>query len=224
MSFSYLTYCDNGYNIGGDSGYIYITNALKNICNLPNPIKFKKSYSFGFFDCIIDNNQYEIDIFALYAAQLYLAKLIPDTLIPMIQTELIKYIGLLKTRNIDKEFFLAENDIRVFGINYFTEHNKKYKSKKQPFEIADIPSLQNQKATHKIKCYDFCNAEIPLMITRKKIPLNKEDDVTTISTKWGFVTNLIITDTPVPVCSSKKHYTLYKIPIKKIISKQKDIT
>lgn len=62
-----LTYADNGENIHGRNGYIYLSPQVAAKTNLPNPLRFYAADVYGHFRLHIDTKTTYINIFTLYA-------------------------------------------------------------------------------------------------------------------------------------------------------------
>lgn len=197
-----FTYADNGENIRGRNGYIYITKTLQKEAKLPNPIPFDWTDEYGRFNCRIKKGRFncrikketiQIDIYALYAAMLYLNR--KDDL--SVEQEGNKkfyeiFLRILHDKTYNREnacFVNAMDSIRSCGIEYFCRSFNAVKSLNSDVEkiTTTVKPLGNQH--EKTIWYDeVCFAKTPLLISKKKLPQEKEDDLSDIALKWGFVT------------------------------------
>ena len=159
-----FTYADNGQNIRGRQGYVYISKALQKVTGWPSPMRFTGTDEYGIFSFDIKGRRVVLDIYALYAAQLALAGIIDES------EPIRKYIEKL------------EELIRCKGIDEFfnTKHI-------MPITELTVKPLANQREKT-VKCRKYTDARLPILITRKKLPCDVGDDITDIARKWGFVT------------------------------------
>ena len=177
-----FTYADNGKNIRGGQGYIYITNALAKAANLPNPIHFQTADEYGNFSCEIGHKTISVDIYVILALEAYLGK---------------HYVEYVRDKEEQYDFknackamivgLRARSSMRYcqttreVGISYFFD--KKFEKSQKPFQCK-VPKIGNQK--EKMVWIDtILSHPIPLLITRKKLRLSGEPSE--IGQKLGFV-------------------------------------
>lgn len=69
-----FTYADNGSNIRGQRGYLYLTNHLVSKTGLPNPLPFQETDAYGRLSVRLKPNlpSMDLDIFAMLSLMLYL--------------------------------------------------------------------------------------------------------------------------------------------------------
>lgn len=190
-SFDFI-YCDTGEKIRGRNGYIYITKKLQDYCDLPNPIKFVSTDNYGRFDCIIgtlpsSRLTQQIDIYALYAAQLYLENIVNQD-----EEKIKKYLDILKLKNYDRdayefEFKKVEDGIRVLGIDYFYD-NYTGVNESNGYITVDVPAIRNRNPRPQSLCFKYFTGKLPLIISKGFIPSELGVDPVGIATNWGFVT------------------------------------
>lgn len=178
-----FTYADNGKNIRGGQGYIYITNALAKAANLPNPIHFQTADEYGNFFCEIDGKENSIDIYAILALEVYLSGHYveyahdKEALAGFVNACNAMIDGLRGRSSMHGHSTM----IREVGISYFFD--KKFETTKKPF-LRKVPKIGNQK--EKMVWIDtILSHPIPLLITRKKLRLSGEPSE--IGQKLGFV-------------------------------------
>ena len=201
-----FTYADNGENIRRRNGYVYLTRAFAQKTKLPNPLRFIKTDDYGCFTFIVNGSKAIIDIYALLGCMAYLEN---QTILTEKSKEtknsIERYLNLLFHKDFDNPSFeVCEKVIRHLGINYhYLASNSTYLD--QPISIT-VPKLGNQREKHLITQY-ICTAKIPLLISRKKLPMEKEDDLWEIATKWGFVSD----NDPEQGCiPTRNHYVKYQ--------------
>jgi hypothetical protein len=173
-----FTYADNGENIYGRNGYIYLSPQVAEKINLPNPLRFCSTDAYGHFRLRIkgcEKYSISIDIFALYAV--------------LIRTDMNKtsedddrFMTLIRYRQFDNEYEELNDTLRNAGIDYFY-HNFEYKV--DSFKIT-VPKLGNQKEKH-LETNEVCWAETPLLISRKKLPVDVNTSLKEMAQTWGFV-------------------------------------
>lgn len=202
-------YCDTGENIRGRNGYIYITKKLQDYCDLPNPIKFTSANQFGCFDCLVAGNSstspaYSFDIYALYAAQLYLEGIIEEN------TDLIqKYLNMLKEKRYiiaANEFDYLEYRIQNSGIEYFHDNLIDIVNPNNIL-LVDIPSIRNRKAKTNVACFKYFTGKLPLIISKGFIPSKFGIEPVEIAKNWGFVTG---DDPEQGFRPTRKHFVKYQ--------------
>lgn len=172
-----FTYADNGENVRGRRGYVYISKALQKTTGLANPMRFTSTDEYGHFAFDIKGRSIELDIYAIYAAQLALAGIIHET------KPIRQYIEELRKKTFaDYRTEELEELIRDKGIHEFfsTNHN-------MPAVKLTVKHLANQREKT-IDCEEYTDTRLPMLITRKKLPCDVTDDITDIARNWGFVT------------------------------------
>lgn len=173
-----FTYADNGQNIRGRRGYVYISKALQKATGLPSPMRFTGTDEYGIFDFDIKGRRVVLDIYALYAAQLALAGIIEESEPIRRYIEKLRQKTFVDYHNIEE----LEELIRCKGIDEFfgTKHI-------MPVTELTVRPLANQHEKT-VKCRKYTDTRLPMLITRKKLPCDTGDDITDIARKWGFVT------------------------------------
>ena len=172
-----FTYADNGENVRGRRGYVYISKALQKATGLANPMRFTSTDEYGRFTFDIKGRRVALDIYAVYAAQLALAGVIHET------KPIRQYIEELREKTFaDYRTEGLEELIRNEGIHEFfsTNHN-------MPAVKLTVKHLANQREKT-IDCEEYTDTRLPMLITRKKLPCDVTDDITDIARNWGFVT------------------------------------
>lgn len=115
-----FTYADNGENVRGRRGYVYISKALQKATGLANPMRFTSTDEYGRFAFDIKGRSIELDIYAIYAAQLALAGITHES------KPIRQYIEELHKKTFaDYRTEELEELIRDKGIHEFfsTNHN-----------------------------------------------------------------------------------------------------
>ena len=174
-----FTYADNGENIYGRNGYIYLSPQVAKKINLPNPLRFYSTDAYGHFRLRIkgyERYSISIDIFALYAV--------------LIRADMNKtsedddrFMTLIRYRRFDSEYEELNDTLRNAGIDYFYHHFVEYK--KDALKIT-VPRLGNQLEKH-LETNEVCWAETPLLISRKKLPVDVNTSLKKMAQTWGFV-------------------------------------
>lgn len=196
-----FTYADNGTNIRRQRGYLYLTNKFADYTHLPNPLPFIYTNDYGDYTFRLRKTSFELDLFALYGCMCYLhlLKQSPADIKHLttnqtgIHAAVFRYMNLLKNRDfLHPDIKSLEDDIRLFGIDAFykTYYQCNYgftNTCKYPTvtRTVTVPKLGNQKVKH-IRTQEFFKGDVPLLITRKKLPADQNDDLADIAEKWGF--------------------------------------
>lgn len=170
-----FTYADNGENIRGRNGYVYLPASLQKQAKLKNPMRFSTTDEYGRFLFEIDKENVELDIYALYTAMLA-----SDGFVDADKWT-TAYINCLTNRRFDATFETAEDEIRGTGIHMFFGRNKTIDKEKHSVE-----PLGNQRSKT-IVCKEMFNHPLPLLISKKKLPAEKGQDVYDIAKQWGYV-------------------------------------
>lgn len=207
-----FTYADNGQNIMGRRGYLYLTDAFCKETGLKSPIQFEGTDEYGRFDIRMPrlSSTLTIDIYAIYGAMLFLEGEYKSPN-PNEENLFTEYIHLIKTYRKNKEFtnqelddFVAcEDKIRGIGIHYFFRGMQDNDNSIQ-YEVAKLGNQRHKKVTCEQKFIRKC----PLVITRKKLPIKEQGEsfFTTIQ-RWGFVSD---SDPNQGFNATKNHYLPYK--------------
>ena len=196
-------YADNGRNIRGQNGFIYLTDELCHQTGLKSPLRFVSTDEYGRFDIKVPRAEkvVTIDIYALYAAMLYLEGVWdPDKnpnakpLKPEEKGAMESYLDQLTliqikhgdiSQDIETEITETEDYIRCKGIDYFFKHLKTLSTN----QTHVVHSLGNQRRKNVTVSSHF-TGDVPLVITRKKLPTNQNKEPFAITVKnWGFVTD-----------------------------------
>ena len=199
-SFDFI-YADNGTNIRRQRGYLYLTKKFADNTHLPNPLPFICTDDYGDYTFRLRKTSFELDLFAVYGCMCYLHLLDQNpadiqrlTTNPTgIHAAVFGYMNLLKNRDfLHPDIKSLEEDIRLFGIdafykiyyqcNYGFTNTCKYPTVTR---TVTVPKLGNQKVKH-IRTQEFFKGDVPLLITRKKLPADQNDDLADIAEKWGF--------------------------------------
>lgn len=178
-----FTYADNGQNIRGRKGFIYITNDLKQAINIKSPIAFSSTDEYGRFDCYIKHTTLTLDIYAIIAIQMYLHT--PNMVSKPEACQ--KLIDVLKSEPKNWSFTEIEqlcNQIRENGIDY--DFAGVMNCTNTPFTI-HVPKIGNQQEKT-CQCEHMVSKHIPLLITRKRLPDTDKKDLIDIASDWGYVT------------------------------------
>ena len=196
-----FTYADNGENVYGRSGYLYITKALSKEIKEGSPLCFTSTDMYGRFDFKIGLQTVTLDVFALYAAMLYLENLISkEPMTEKLARHFTRYLELLRTKNFDADAIEVleyhEDAIRRFGIKYFYSNFHRISLRTEK-----ISALGRQKAKEIVVGEEFVG-ELPLLISRKKLPDLRGDDLLQVARfRWGFVSG----DDPHQGCKRTKN-------------------
>ena len=194
-----FTYADNGENVYGRSGYLYITKALSKEIKEGSPLCFTSTDMYGRFNFKIGLQTVALDVFALYAEMLFLAQLLPVETSAQ-QLHFKRYLELLRAKNFDADAIKAlechEDAIRRFGIKYFYSNFHRISLRTEK-----ISALGRQKAKEVVVGEEFVG-ELPLLISRKKLPDLRGDDLLQVARfRWGFVSG----DDPHQGCKRTKN-------------------
>lgn len=172
-----FTYADNGENIRGQRGYVYISKAMQKATGLSSPMRFTSTDEYGVFDFDIKGQRVALDIYAIYAAQLALAGIIDES------KPIQKYVGELRRNAFADRYDTEQLEelIRCEGIEEFfgTMHD-------MPTVSLTVKALANQHEKA-VDCNRYTDTRLPILITRKKLPYDMDDDITDIARNWGFV-------------------------------------
>lgn len=155
-----FTYADNGENIRGRNGYIYLSPQIAEKTNLPNPLRFYSTDAYGHFRLHIDTKDTYINIFTLYA-------ILVRADMNKTSEEDDRFIMLIRYRRFDDEYDRLDAELRFTGIHYYYCC---FKYKENAFKIT-VPKLGNQKEKN-LETNEVCWAETPLLISRKKLPVD----------------------------------------------------
>lgn len=193
-----FTYADNGENTRGRKGYLYLTDKFCEKTGLKSPLRIKGSNEYGMITPIIPNhpNTLEMDIYAIYAAMIYLEGFYQnndkeeyeseieylETFIQM-TADYRKYKSKVSEFDFEKYEICMEN-IRGIGVHYFFKHTIEISVPK----TYHIPKIGNQKPKT-VDCDEIFTGNLPLVLTRKHLPIQEinEPFYTTVR-NWNFVT------------------------------------
>lgn len=170
-----FTYADNGENIRGRNGYIYLSPQVAEKTDLPNPLRFYSTDEYGHFRLHIDTKNTYINIFTLYAI------LVRADMNKTFEED-DRFMMLMRYRRFDDEYENLNAMLRNAGINYYYCC---FKYKENAFKIT-VPRLGNQKEKN-LETNEICWAETPLLISRKKLPVDVNTNLKTMAQTWGFV-------------------------------------
>jgi hypothetical protein len=179
-----LTYADNGENIRRRNGYIYLSPQVAARTNLPNPLKFYSMDQYGELKLNIDEKENDlayVDIFALYAVCMYIDRdeIDEESWFWYLADQ---FLTLLHDREFYGDYSYLNNALRGTGIAYFCRN---YEYKENTFKIT-VPKLNNQKEKN-LETNEICWAETPLLISRKKLPVDVNTSLKKMAQTWGFV-------------------------------------
>lgn len=186
-----FTYADNGENIRGRNGYIYLTSRLATRAKLNNPLKFDRTDEYGRFHCISGRFDFEIDIYALLALELYLEGTDLSRYQSSEDAQYEPYAETLLTLLEDRTWNKPENasaretasdGLRDYGILY--HYDKRYRAIHPPIKqrVARLGG-QKEKTVTVTETYSH---PVPLVISRKKLHIDGEPSE--IADEWCFVT------------------------------------
>lgn len=223
-----FTYADNGTNIRRQRGYLYLTNKFADYTHLPNPLPFIYTDDYGNYTFRTQKTSFELDLFAIYGCMCYLhlLKQNPAGIKHLnsnhagIHAAVFRYMNLLKNRDfLHPDIKSLEEDIRLFGIYAFykiynqcnpgfTNDSLLAKTCKYPTitRTVTVPKLGNQKVKH-LRTQEFFKGDVPLLISRKKLPADQNDDLADIAEKWGFCS---VSDPKQGWGITKNHYCVYE--------------
>lgn len=206
------TYADNGCNIRGCRGYFYLTHAFCEKTGLKSPIHYERMDKYGRITFPCKSNHITLDIHAIHAAMLYLAGILDkDT------KDFDDYLHNIhrfvkENRTIQNEAQLwtrieaIEDNIRTDSVSYFFDAHKNYTTTSLP--VFHMEKLGNQPEKD-ITCETCFTGRVPLLISKKKLPQEKTDDLLEIAKRWGFVS----TDDPNQGLSCTKNLWVRFTPV-----------
>lgn len=177
-----FTYADNGENIRGRRGYIYLSPEIATKANLPNPLPFAYTDMYGRFNIRISQQGVtrgiHTDIFALYTVLIHSdeGKLDKD------DNKFINWLHNNKFKQVDQEYETLNDALRGTGIDYFFSH---LKCQHDAYKIT-VPKLGNQREKE-LETHEFFQAKTPLLISRKKLPVDIDTSLKTMAQTWGYV-------------------------------------
>jgi hypothetical protein len=170
-----FTYADNGENIRGRNGYIYLSPQIAEKTNLPNQLRFYSTDAYGHFRLHIDTKNTYINIFTLYG-------ILVRADINKTSEKDDRFMMLMRYRRFDDEYNDLDAMLRNAGFNYYCCCSE---YKEDAFKIT-VPRLGNQKEKH-LETDEVCWAETPLLISRKKLPVDVNTNLKKMAQTWGFV-------------------------------------
>lgn len=199
-----FTYADNGMNTRGGKGFLYLSNCFAKAARLQNPLRYSETDWYGRLSCPIgkDKTLVELDIYAIYGAMLNMAD---DASAPLSEhsTAAARYAELIRERNFNsEEFATLEENLRLDGIDYFFYMQTAYSAE----EKVTVKALSGQNEKEVVPKHVFVGT-MPLLLSRKKLPAEKGDDISAIAQNWGFVTD----SDPKQGCGiTWNHYMVYR--------------
>lgn len=195
-----FTYADNGRNIRGGSGYLYVSRAFAKATGIKSPMPF--SYLDEYGNITYQNRNMPapvmLDLYAIYTAMLALESELD------MNDAVRTYINQLRyhIEAADNEVSRVSDEIRTSGITYFFDHMKT----EQDAMFGTVSALGNQREKH-VTYFERFIGKIPLLISRKKLPAEPGDDITDIARNWGYVS----TDDPKQGCGPTRNlYAAYQ--------------
>ena len=177
-----FTYADNGENVMGRNGYLYLTSRFATAAKLDNPLRFSSTDEYGRFNCVSDGYEFELDIYALLAMEVYLDGVpVSDKDAPVLERHAQAAIDALAARTYDSlQAKDAEEAIRLVGIDYF--YRPRYCRAHDPV-TQRVARIGGQKE-RRVKVSATFSHPIPLLITRKRLHLAGEP--AEIADEWCF--------------------------------------
>ena len=195
-----FTYADTGENICGSGGYLYLTESFAKETLLPNPLPFKQADMYGHFT-FQEPTIWSGDIYAIYSAVVfsYLSSqsqedviqrtfvessfLFPEGFtLEKLEESVQEYIRLLRELSGFKnrhELVKLEDAIRTFGIGYFFDGF-------QPDSRRVTVKRMGLKKKRNLKANERFEYQIPLLITRHRLPAECGNDLLDAAARWGF--------------------------------------
>lgn len=175
-----FTYADNGENIRGRRGYIYLSPQVAEAINLANPVRFSTVDLYGQFSLCIPLNygaRYErkIDIFSLYHLCIQADH-------DQWTDDAKRFTNLIAHLQFNDEYRSLNDSLRDAGIDYFFKHLKHESHATQII----VPQLANQRQKH-LETFDVFQETTPLLISRKKLPVNVSTNLKDMAQAWGYV-------------------------------------
>lgn len=185
-----FTYADNGRNIRGGRGYLYLTHALSDACKLPSVLPFTDTDEYGNLTCKWKGRTAVFDLYALLSLMLFLAD--PDLhasyagyhgqQAAQVQQGCRNMIRMIRSGKVgSREMDACQDLVRMAAIDYFFDD--RYQKEVSPDALFLVPSLGNQKS-RTLHCKRGSSHPIPLLITRKQLHL--EGDLPELARQWGF--------------------------------------
>lgn len=202
MGYHGFTYADNGTNIYGGRGYLYLTNAFARAAKLPNPLPFTQMNDYGQIRAKFSRDTRILyDVYALYGAQLILRE---ETQ----ANEVTAYIQAIKDRELDEDRLESlEEGLRLYGIRYFDQHRIEL----DRYVQTELQKLGNQPAKTAVCFSSFTG--MPLLISRKKLPKDSDWDLWDIARYWGCVSDTDPVNGYQKIRNHWMHYQPVDLPI-----------
>lgn len=170
-----FTYADNGENIRGRRGYIYLSPQIAEKADLPNPLPFDTSDEYGRFHIRMGPRGIDIDILALYTVLVHNEH-------GEISEDDSRFMTLIRNRQFDNEYKNLNDTLRTIKIDYFFNN---IEHKETSISII-VPKIGNQREKH-LETHNVCWAETPLLISRKKLPVDVNTSLKVMAQTWGYV-------------------------------------
>ena len=182
------TYADNGHNIQGGTGWMYLSKAFCEATGLPSPVRFLETDQYGRF-CIRHPKRKEyfwVDICQVHTCELWLfgEKQIADEAVVRNYLSILNGVvqGKPEAYNTLADFTYGF-DLREGSIHLYFKH----------MMYADttircaLPKLGNQDAKS-IVCKEIYTHPIPVMLTKKKLPTQTgQGYLEQVAKDWGCV-------------------------------------
>lgn len=180
-------YADNGSDVFGGNGHLYLTDAFSKAVNLPSPFHFVESESSELYPDPKYGLETHPDVFAIYAVMMYLAKE-KNKKNKQPEDEVYQtYIECFRKRDFqNSDFKVASLTLRRYGFNCYYEYFQY-----TPGIYIDVPALGKQQAKH-IKCNHTFIGQIPILISKKELPEpDGKTDLLSVAKNWGYVSKEI---------------------------------
>lgn len=159
-----FTYADNGCNIQGRNGYLYLTKKAQEAMKWKTPyISFDYTDEYGDI-CLNDDPACELDIYAVYTVMLAQNGCIEMT--DEMREHVHKFTQFFHAKPKDRDYSEMQklmDAIREPAIHYFFEHIEHDVKLER-----SLPKIGNQPAKT-IRTTHAFHGDVPLIITRKKI-------------------------------------------------------
>lgn len=201
-----FTYADNGRNIRGERGYMYLMPHFGKCSGLGPVLRFTGMEEYGMLICPLckDGSNVLLDIYALYGAMLNFTADDPDGP-ENHDVEAEKYMEIIRQRSFHEYTSLMKSlsdTLRKDGINYFFDHQKKYGESLGTVTVQEIGNMKKKRVVPQ----NVFVGKTPLLVTRNKL-FTSGCGLRVAAKHWGFVTDC---DPKQGAGPTRNHYSLFQ--------------